>query len=184
MENLLRALREQRPLVLVVGTILAVASVFAASAIVRPGCSLLPVALPADSNSGSQVATTEQVCAVLGRPVQLSASLPDGVERGAPLVDNAPPFDGPRHVTVYYTQRSQGVAILNIHRSGLPVNAQERNGTVAGSPAVINQIRPPGEASGSISYLWARDGLVFSLQVQLAPPLTREAADALAASIR
>ena len=183
-EVIVRALREQRTLVFVIAATLAVAGIFAASAIVRPGCSLFPVALPPDSSSGSQVATIEQVCAVLGRPVQLSSGLPDGFERGALLVDSAPPFDGPRHVTVYYTQQSHGVAILGIYRSGLPVSTEERNGTVAGSPAVINQIRPLGEDRGSVSYLWARDGLVFTLQVQLAQPVTREAADALAASIR
>lgn len=181
---LARALRGRRPLVILAATVVAIAGVLATNAVIRPGCSLLPVPLPADPNGGSQPATFEQVCAVLGRPVQLSTNLPDGVERGALLVDNAPPFDGPRFVTVYYTQRSHGVAILSIHRSELPVNADERNGTVAGAPAVINQIRPLGGESGSVSYLWASDGLVFTLHVQLTPPLTREAADELAASIR
>lgn len=55
---------------------------------------------------------------------------------------------------------------------------------LAGVPAVIRQTRPPTLDADDVSYLWARDGLLYSLHVLLTDGITRETADAMAASIR
>jgi len=162
----------------------AAAVVFAANALLRPGCSLFPVALP-DDPSGRQSATLEQVCAALGRPLPQATILPDGVERSALLFVSAPPSNAPRFVTVSYAKTGRGVALLNIIRGGIASgNVGEINGTVAGVPAIITQSRPSATDFDDVAYLWARDGLLFTLHVGLAPGITREAADAMAASIR
>lgn len=101
------------------------------------------------------------------------------------FVDSAPPFGGLRSVTVSYTREGEGVALLQVFRgNAIPVgNAGKVNGAVSGAPAVINQ-RPLPQAAADVSYLWSRDGLLFTLHVRLAPGITREVADAMAASIR
>lgn len=48
----------------------------------------------------------------------------------------------------------------------------------------MKQTRPPTLPADDVSHLWARDGLLYGLHVLLADGVTREAADAMAASIR
>lgn len=163
-----------------------VVGLIAANAVLRPGCSLLPVALPDDPSGANTPATPEQSCAALGRPLPQAGALPPSVERGRVFVNSAPSFGGPRFVTVSYTRDGEGVALLQVVRgNAIPVgNAGEVNGAVSGAPAVINQRPLPQAAADDVSYLWSRDGLLFTLHVRLAPGITREAADAMAASIR
>ena len=172
-------------LTILVAAAVIVAVVVASNALLRPGCSLLPVALPNDPSGSSQPATVEQACAALGRPLPQAMILPDGVERTALLFVSAPPSNLPRFVTVSYAKRGRGVALLNIVRGDIPQgNVGEINGTVAGVRAIITQSRPSTTDVDDVAYLWSRDGLLFALHVGLALGITREAADAMAASIR
>jgi hypothetical protein len=157
------------------------------NAVVRPGCSLLPVTL-SDKEFVAQPATLEQACAVLGRPLPRPGVLPEGARMAGIGIDGPPPagMGCCRSVNVGYSKSGRNFALLNVHRQdAIPVgNAGEINAMLAGVPAVIRQTRPPALDADDVSYLWARDGLLYSLHVLLTDGVTRETADAMAASIR
>ena len=165
----------------------AIGSAFTWNAVARPGCSLLPVALP-DAESAARPGTSEQACAVLGRPLPDAAVLPAGVRRAEVTIDGPPPagFSCCRFVHVTYASSGRNVVLMSVHRGeGIPTgNIGQVNGTVAGVPAIVQQSRPPSMDVDDVSYLWARDGLLFSVHVALANGITRLAADEMAASIR
>jgi len=160
---------------------------FGANAVLRPGCSLLPVALSTEEDV-SQPATLEQACAVLGRPLPQPGMLPTGARMTQIGIDGPPPagLECCRLVHVAYQANGRNFAMLNIHRQdAIPVgNAGQVNAVLAGVPAVIQQTRLPTLDADDVSYLWARDGLLYQLHVLLADGITRETADAMAASIR
>lgn len=161
-----------------------IAGAFLANGVLRPGCSLLPVTLPQDPSGRTVSATREQVCAALGRPLPEAKVLPDRVQTTGPLI-GGPPV-GRLHVSVGYTQDGHGIGFLEITHQ--PTNAitnkAEVNGTVAGVPAIIKVAGSGSQDADRVDYLWVRDGLEFILHMQLAPGLTREAVDAMAASIQ
>jgi hypothetical protein len=163
------------------------ALVFGVNAVLRPGCSLLPVTL-SDEEFVSQPATLEQACAVLGRPLPRPGTLPEGARLAGIGIDGPPPAGTAccRSVLVAYSKNGRNFALLNVHRQdAIPIgNAGEINAVLAGVPAVIHQTRPPTLDADDVSYLWARDGLLHSLHIRLADGVTRETADAMAASIR
>jgi hypothetical protein len=165
----------------------AVGLAFGVNAVVRPGCSLLPVTL-SDTEFVAQPATLEQACAVLGRPLPRPGVLPDGARMAGIAIDGPPPAGMAccRSVNVGYSKNGRNFALLKIHRQdAIPVgNAGDVNATLAGVPAVIRQTRPPTLDADDVSYLWAREGLLYSLHVLLTYGVTRETADAMAASIR
>ena len=163
------------------------AAAFATNAVLRPGCSLLPVTLSEEQNK-SQPATLEQACAVLGRPLPQPGTLPSGARIAGIGIDGPPPagVDCCRMVLVSYSTGGRNFALLTVRRQdAIPVgNTGEIKSTLAGVPAVINQRRIPTLGADDVSYLWARDGLLYELHVMLTDGITREAADAMAASIR
>jgi hypothetical protein len=163
------------------------ALVFSVNAVVRPGCSLLPVTL-SNKEFVAQPATLEQACAVLGRPLPRPGVLPDGARMAGIGIDGPPAMglECCRLVHISYQMNGRNFARLNVHRQdAIPVgNVGEINATLAGVPAVIKQTRPPTLPADDVSYLWARDGLLYGLHVLLTDGVTREAADAMAASIR
>lgn len=77
-------------------------------------------------------------------------------------------------------------ALLAVHRQdAIPAGTVGQiNATLAGVPAAIEQTRLPTRDADDVSYLWARDGLLYGLHVLLTDGITREVADAMAASIR
>ena len=160
---------------------------FSVNAVFRPGCSLVPLGLP-DEESVSQPATLEQACAVLGRPLPRPGTLPDGARMAGIGIDGPPPMGSEccRSVLVTYQVNGRNLALLNIHRQGAipPANAGQINAMVGGVPAIIQQTRRASLDADDVSYLWARDGLLYSLHVVLWDGITRETADAMAASIR
>lgn len=159
---------------------------FSANAALRPGCSLLPVALPAQEFV-AQSATLEQACAVLGRPLPRPV-LPPGTRMAQIGIDGPPPADLTccRMVHVSYSVNGQNFALLDIHKQdAIPAgNLAQINATLAGVPAVIQQSRRQTLDSDDVSYLWARDGLLYGLHIMLTGGITRDLADAMAASIR
>jgi hypothetical protein len=177
-------LRKVSVLVLLVIAVAGMA--FAANAALRPGCSLLPVS-PSTEEHVSQPATLEQACAVLGRPLP-RPTLPDGARMAGIGIDGPPPMgvECCRSVLVSYQINGRNFALLNVQKQDAipPGNAGEINAMLAGVPAVIRQTRPSTLDADDVSYLWARDGLLYSLHVLLTVGITRETADAMAASIR
>ena len=162
------------------------ALVFTVNAALRPGCSLLPVTLP-DTESTSQPATLEQACAALGRPLPRPGALPDGARMAGIGIDGPPTgIECCRSVLVSYQLNGRNFALLNVQRQdAIPAaNAGEINATLAGVPAVIQQTRRATLEADDVSYLWARNGLLYSLHIALTDGVTREMADAMAASIR
>jgi hypothetical protein len=165
---------------------------FAGNAVARPGCSLLPVALPADPNRTLPGGTRAQACAALGRPMPEAHYLPLGLHETALTVDGPPPVgaDTHRHVSVFYAiEASNLVELLSQRGDQLPPgNVGEVNGLVSGSPAIITERTfPASGASGTFSmvfYEWAQGGLVQSLDVRLDNGITRAIADDIAASVR
>src|SRR5437773_1631281 len=123
----------------------AIGSAFVWNAIARPGCSLLPVALP-DDDSVARPGTSKQACAVLGRPLPDAAVLPSGVRRAEITIDGPPPagFSCCRFVHVTYASSGRNVVLMSVHRGeGIPTgNIGQVNGTVAGGPAIVQQSRP------------------------------------------
>jgi hypothetical protein len=89
-------------------------------------------------------------------------------------------------VHVSYSVNGQNFALLDIHKQdAIPGgNVAQVNATLDGVPAVIQQSRRPTLDSDDVSYLWARDGLLYGLHILLTDGVTRQAADAMAASIR
>jgi len=163
------------------------ALVFSANAVLRPGCALLPVALPADEFA-AEPGTLEQACAVLGRPLPRPAMLPPGARMARLAIDGPPPANLAccRMVHVSYSVNGQSFALLDIHRQdAIPVgNLAQINARLDGVPAVIQQSRRPSLDSDDVSYLWARDGLLYGFHILLTDGVTRQLADAMAASIR
>jgi len=166
--------------------VLLVAATVTANATLRPGCSLLPVAVPDEPSGRSERVTSEQACAALGRPLPRPATLPDGVSEAGSFVSTGGPANIPRMVTVGYTKSGRGVGLLTVvPGSGIPTgNVGEINSTVAGVPAIVRQVHLVSLDTDDMQYLWSRDGLLISLHVQLVEGINREAADTMAASIR
>lgn len=166
--------------------LLVVAGTFGANAVLRPGCSLLPVAVPDDASDQSQPVTSEQACAALGQPRPRPAALPDGVRETWISLDSGGPAHVPRNVTVGYAKNGRGVGVLTVMKGNTipPGNTGEINSTVAGAPAIVRQVHLASVNTNDMQYLWSRDGLLLSLHVQLVEGITREAADAMAGSIR
>lgn len=180
------ALPHRRILAATVIFIVFVVGAFAANAAFRGGCSLLPVALPESSAGTNQTITSEQACAALGRPLPHARALPEGVHETWSSISHGGPGNIPRMVTVAYVKDGQGVGQLIVFKGdAIPAgNSSEVNGTVAGEPAVIQQTHIAAFDGDDAHYLWAHDGVLFSLHVHLTLGITREAADAMAASIR
>jgi hypothetical protein len=136
--------------------IAAVAVVFGANAVLRPGCSLLPVALSTEQFS-AQPGTFEQACAVLGRPLPRSAILPRGAQLAGIQIDGPPPsgIDCCRMVHVSYAMNGRSFALMSVHRQdAIPSgNVGEINASLAGVPAVIKQTRRPTLDADDVSYL-------------------------------
>jgi hypothetical protein len=103
-------------------------------------------------------------------------------------IDGPPPMGGEccRSVLVSYQLSGRSFALLNAQRQeAIPAaNAGEINATLAGVPAIIQQTRRATLDADDVSYVWARDGLLYSLHISLTDGITRETADAMAASIR
>lgn len=165
---------------------LVLAGTFAANALVRPGCSLLPVSVLDDPSGQSHAVTSEQACAALGRPLPRPAALPDGVHETWSSVSTGGPPNIPRLVTVSYVKTGRGVGLLTVVKGNtIPTgNTGEINSTVAGAAAIVRQVHLASVDTDDTQYLWSRDGLLLSLHVQLVEGITREAADAMAASVR
>jgi hypothetical protein len=166
--------------------VLVVAGVFGANAVLRPGCSLLPVTVPDDASARSQTVTNEPACAALGRPLPRAAVLPDGVHEMWSSVNTGGPPNIPRMVTVAYAKNGRGVGVLTVVKGNtIPSgNAGEINNTVAGAPAIVRQVHLASVNTEDMQYLWSRDGLLLALHVQLVEGITREAADEMAGSTR
>src|SRR5687767_15100050 len=115
---------------------------FGANAVLRPGCSLLPVSLSTEEYA-SQPGTLEQACAVLGRPLPRAGTLPDGARMAGIGIDGPPPMglECCRFVRVAYQINGRNFALMDVHKQdGIPArNGGEINATLAGGPAVIRQ---------------------------------------------
>jgi hypothetical protein len=88
-------------------------------------------------------------------------------------------------VTVSYAKNGRYVGLLDVVRgNGIPTgNIGEINNNVGGAPAIVRQVHLASLNTDDMQYLWSRDGLLLSLHVQLVDGITREAADAMAASV-
>jgi hypothetical protein len=166
------------------------AVVVVGNAVARPGCSLLPVELPTNPDRSSP-GTPTQACAALGRPMPEVRYLPLGLRESELGIDGPPPFgDVPRQVQVSYAIGSVPLALLGSQRGSQipPGNAAEVNGSVNGSPAIIDEHTYPAQGSAPqvtmVFYLWTHGGLLHSLRVRLDQGITREMADRMAASVR
>src|SRR5712691_4731386 len=109
-------------LIAAVVALAAIGSVFVGNAIARPGCSLLPVALP-DDESAAQPGTSEQACAVLGRQLPDATVLPSGVRRAEITIDGPPPpgFSCCRFVRMAYASSGRNVVLMSIvSGNGIP----------------------------------------------------------------
>ena len=164
---------------------LALAATFAANAVTRPGCSLLPISVPDDASGTNGPASPEQACAVLGRPLPRAAILPDRLRESWMSISGGGPVSIPRMVTVAYAKDGRNVVLLQLMKGNEipPGNVNEVNGTVAGVPAIVQQVHLSSIDADDVHYLWVRDGLLLSLHVQLAPGISRQAANAMAASL-
>ena len=162
---------------------IAVGLIFTANALVRPGCSLLPVTLPEAGDVNP--ATLEQACAVLGRPLPNATVLPAGMRR-AEIGIAGPPLRGWSCcwiVSVSYAVGGGNVAYMTVRKQDAisPGQLRDINATLAGVPAVISADSP---GTTHVSYRWVRNGLLIDLLVFLRDGVTRQAADEFAASIR
>lgn len=161
------------------------------NAVARPGCSVLPVALPTDPDRSSP-GTRAQACTTLGRPMPEVRYLPLGLHEDELGIDGPPPFGDERlrRVAVSYAIGTTPMALLQSQRgSELPAgNAAEVNGAVNGSLAIIEERIYPAESGAPqvtmIFYLWTHGGLLHSFRVRLDQGITREMADQMAASVR
>jgi hypothetical protein len=184
----MRTLRLQRraAATVLVAALAVLAIGWTANALLRPGCSLLPVSIPDDPSSQNHAASSEEACAVLGRPLPHATVLPDGVRESWMSISYGAPAGIPRMVSVAYAKDGRNILLLTVHKGNEipPGNLSEVNSTVAGVPAIVQQVHLPSIDADDVHYLWVRDGLLLSLHVQLAPGISRQAADAMAASIR
>lgn len=186
-EGIVLRLTRGRGALAALAVVLSFAAVFVANAILRPGCSLLPVELPEGNAAGP--ATPAQVCAVLGRPLAEARSLPAGVTRAEVTLDRSldepVPFRSTRFVHVGYVLKGRHVVLLSMTKGPVasPMRA-EMTADLGGVPATITQRPIPSLGTDDVSYVWERDGLFFTMHVQLTDGITREIADGMAASVR
>jgi hypothetical protein len=161
-------------------------------AVARPGCSLLPVPMPADPYRSGPGGTRAQACAALGRPLPEVRYLPDGLHETALTVGGPGPFgeDNHRFVSVFYAIGTENLVELKSNRgNGIPPgNVGQVNGSVNGTPAIINERAYPADRSGRaftmVSYMWPNRDVLHVLHVRLDQGITREMADRMAASVR
>jgi hypothetical protein len=149
------------------------------------------VQLPTNPDRSSP-GTRAQACATLGRPMPEVRHLPLGLHESEIGIDGPPPFGDEtlRRVAVSYAIGSVPLALLGSQRGSQipPGNAAEVNGSVNGSPAIIDERIYPAESGAPqvtmVFYLWTHGGLLLSLRVRLEQGITREMADQMAASVR
>jgi len=154
----------------------------ATNAMLRPGCSLLPVSLPSSSYSAAP-ADPAQVCQALGHPLAEPRYLPLGLHRsGIFLFVADPAIASQPAANVSYAIDSRNIMALALRVGAFPTGNQP-NTTVDGLPAQVEQ-RTLADGSPDVSYLWSRGGLLLSLHINLVSGITREVADQIAASIR
>ena len=177
-----RSLR-RRTLVILVTAGLLLILLFATNALLRPGCSVLPVSLPSSYYSAAP-ADPEQVCQALGHPLPEPRYLPLGLHRSRILLLVADPaFAGSQPAAnVSYAIDSRTVLALAVRTGAFPTGNQP-NTTVDGLPAQVDQTTL-ANGSPDVSYLWSRGGLLLSLHINLVSGITRDEADQIAASIR
>ena len=96
------------------------------------------------------------------------------------------PVGAQRIVTVSFAKDGRNIVLLQVMKGNEipPGNVTEVNSTLAGVPAIVQQVHLSSIDADDVHYLWVRDGLLLSLHVQLAPGITRQSADAMAASTR
>ena len=178
-------LRQRRAIAGVLTVLVLVLAAFTANAVLRPGCSLLLISVPDDAG-GSSAASPEQACAVLGRPLPRTAVLPDGLRESWMSINGGGPVGVQRIVTVAFAKDGRNIVLLQVMKGNEipPGNVNEVNSAVAGMPAIVQQVHLSSIDADDVHYLWVRDGLLLSLHVQLAPGVTRQSADAMAASTR
>src|ERR1700687_5366161 len=178
-------LRHRRAIAAVLTVLVLVLAAFTANAVIRPGCSLLPISISDDAR-GSSPASPEQACAVLGRPRPRATVLPDGVHESGMSISGGGPVGAQRIVTVSFAKDGRNIVLLQVMKGNEipPGNVTEVNSTLAGMPAIVQQVHLSSIDADDVHYLWVRDGLLLSLHVQLAPGITRQSADAMAASTR
>ena len=163
-----------------------VAGLVAANAVMRPGCSLLPVAVPPDNPSGLNVPiSAEQACAILGRSVHVPV-LPSGVRIVAVSASAGQPFGAPRMVRMTFAKGERNVATLDLASTRdvriffhFPVTER-----VDGAPADIEVTHVVAAHYDDVGYHWMRDEILYTLHVALVDGITRQDADAMAASAR
>ena len=179
-----RAKSPRRRTVMVLATAgLLLILLLATNAVVRPGCSLLPVSLPSSYYSAAP-ADPAQVCQALGHPLPEPRYLPVGLHRSRILLVVADPtFAGTQPAAnVNYAIDSRTVMALAVRRGAFPTGNQQTT-TVDGLPAEVHRATL-ADGSPDVSYLWSRDGLLLSLHINLVSGMTRDEADRVAASIR
>ena len=177
----LRSLRRRTVVIVVMAGLLLILPV-TTYAIVRPGCSLLPVSLPSSSYSEAP-ADPAQVCQALGHPLAEPQYLPLGLHRsGIVLFVADPAIASQAAANVSYAIDSRNVMALALRVGAFPTGNQP-NTTVDGLPAQVEQ-RTLADGSPEGSYLWYRGGLMLSLHINQVSGLTTEGADHITASIR
>lgn len=123
-----------------------------------------------------------EAAAVLDGRLPLIRTLAPGMTREVITVDGADKPVGSRFVHVPYAIGGKGVARLDIWKGklGATDGASAMIGSQAGSVAV-HQI---GDGTSDVRYTWETGGLSFSLHVNLSHGITRDLADAMAASVK
>jgi len=155
-------------------------------ALVRPGCSLLPVNPPALDQA--MPGTLAQACAALGEPLPLPRYLPDGYRRLGIRVSASHPMDPSgafristvSTVDVSFGHDDRRLIWLTAMRTTFPgLRTTDRIGP---HPADVSERQVPG---GSIdrAYRFATGGLVITVHARLDARITAGVADRIIASI-
>lgn len=158
-------------------------AVILANAALRPGCSLLPVSVPAEDRA--MPLTYAQACAVLGQPVPLPRELPAGYRvidlTGGAARELAPGLWTSGQVHVAYGRDQVRMTITYARGRSAPPDA-----------AAVVRLGPHGVQVGEArlpdgtldrSYIFERGAVLITAHIAIEADVTADVADRVIASV-
>ncbi|HET7700169.1 MAG TPA: hypothetical protein VFM06_04795 [Candidatus Limnocylindria bacterium] len=140
------------------------------------------IVLADEGGNRAQDATAAAAAAELGRPLPEVRSTFAGLHRSGIGLD---PVGAPsRKVHVSYAIGEKNLVLLRVFRGALAAADTQDSIALANGVAASVSTKTLSDGTTDVGYAWSKDGLSYTLHVNLSQGLTRIAADEIARSVK